>query len=106
MVKRKLQTDGDIGCHLSNAIIKKEIFSQGKSFLQYEILKIEGKQDVMDIVHTYVPKSQRGQGIASKLCERAFQKAQEWGMTVRPSCNYVQNTFLARHPSFMAQLEG
>ncbi|ERN08609.1 hypothetical protein AMTR_s00017p00173900 [Amborella trichopoda] len=68
-----------------------------KAFIQYH-LRNSGK--VMDIVHTYVPSSKRGQGLASHLCISAFNHAKLHSMSVIPTCSYVSETFLVRNPSW------
>ncbi|XP_043719954.1 acetyltransferase At1g77540-like [Telopea speciosissima] len=67
-----------------------------KAYLQYE-LRNGGK--VMDIVHTFVPSSKRGLGLASHLCVSAFNHAKANSMSVIPTCSYVSDTFLPRNPS-------
>ncbi|KAL4183521.1 hypothetical protein AMTRI_Chr11g98670 [Amborella trichopoda] len=59
-----------------------------KAFIQYH-LRNSGK--VMDIVHTYVPSSKRGQGLASHLCISAFNHAKLHSMSVIPTCSYVSH---------------
>ncbi|KAI3879761.1 hypothetical protein MKX03_000380 [Papaver bracteatum] len=66
-----------------------------KAYLEY-VLRNGGK--VMDIVHTFVPSSKRGQGLASILCVSALNHAQEHSLSVIPSCSYVSDTFLPRNP--------
>ncbi|KAA8538454.1 hypothetical protein F0562_028000 [Nyssa sinensis] len=68
-----------------------------KAYLQYE-LRDGGK--VMDIVHTFVPTSKRGLGLASHLCVSAFTHAKSHSMSVIPTCSYVSDTFLPRNPSW------
>ncbi|KAG9444041.1 hypothetical protein H6P81_015381 [Aristolochia fimbriata] len=72
-----------------------------KAFLQYE-LKKKGK--VMDMLHTYVPASKRGQGLASHLCVAAFNHAKEHSLAVIPTCSYISDTFLPRNPSWNSLL--
>ncbi|CAI0393113.1 unnamed protein product [Linum tenue] len=43
----------------------------------------------MDIVHTFVPPSKRGLGMASHLCVAAFRHAGANSISVIPSCSYV-----------------
>ncbi|KAI3990700.1 hypothetical protein MKX01_023000 [Papaver californicum] len=43
----------------------------------------------MDIVHTFVSSSKRGQGLASILCVSALNHAQNRSLSVIPSCSYV-----------------
>ncbi|KAI3899089.1 hypothetical protein MKW92_040071 [Papaver armeniacum] len=66
-----------------------------KAYLEY-VLRNGGK--VMDIVHTFVPSSKRGQGLASILCVSALNHAQKHSLSVIPSCSYVSDTFLPRNP--------
>ncbi|MCL7039248.1 hypothetical protein MKW94_019506 [Papaver nudicaule] len=68
-----------------------------KAYLEYE-LRNGGK--VMDIVHTFVPSSKRGQGLASILCVSALNHAQNHSLSVIPTCSYVSDTFLRRNPQW------
>ncbi len=52
---------------------------------------------LIDLQHTYVPKSARGHGVAEALAEAAFEYAREHGDRVVPSCPFVR-TWLRRHP--------
>lgn len=58
----------------------------GKAYVQYVVR--EGGR-VMDIVHTFVPSTKRGLGIASLLCTSAFAHARTHSMSVIPTCSYV-----------------
>ncbi|XP_020236541.1 acetyltransferase At1g77540 isoform X2 [Cajanus cajan] len=66
-----------------------------EAFVQY-VLREKGK--VMDLVHTFVPPSKRGLGLASLLCVAAFHHAQSRSLSIVPSCSY--DTFLPRNPSW------
>ncbi len=57
-----------------------------EAYLEYVVRK-DGK--VMDIIHTYVPSSKRGLGMASHLCVAAFNHAKSRSITVIPTCSYV-----------------
>ena len=57
-----------------------------KAYLEY-VLRDGGK--VMDILHTFVPSSKRGLGLASHLCVAAFNHAKSHSLSVIPSCSYV-----------------
>ncbi|EXC01106.1 hypothetical protein L484_025477 [Morus notabilis] len=57
-----------------------------KAYLQYA-LRDDGK--VMDLVHTYVPPSKRGLGLASHLCVAAFDHAKSHSLSVIPTCSYI-----------------
>jgi len=54
----------------------------------------------IDFYHTYVPEVFRGRGIAEKLCKAAFEYAEQHGLTVIPSCSYVSDAYLKRHPEY------
>lgn len=58
----------------------------GKAYVQYVVR--EGGR-AMDIVHTFVPSTKRGLGIASLLCTSAFTHARTHSMAVIPTCSYV-----------------
>lgn len=57
-----------------------------KAYLQY-LIKNGGK--VMDMIHTFVPSSKRGLGLASHLCLAAFNHADAHSLSVIPSCSYI-----------------
>lgn len=57
-----------------------------EAYIQY-VLREDGK--VMDLVHTYVPSSKRGLGMASHLCVAAFNHAKSHSISVIPTCSYV-----------------
>ena len=54
---------------------------------------------VMTIVHTEVPPSVGGRGIAGALVQTAFDAARAEGWKVRPACSYAA-AWLARHPAY------
>ena len=54
----------------------------------------------LDLYHTYVPEVFRGRGIAEKLCKAAFEHAKKEGLSVIPSCSYVSDYYLKRHPEY------
>jgi hypothetical protein len=51
---------------------------------------------LIDLQHTYVPASARGQGVAEALAEAAFEYARDQGYRVVPSCPFVR-MWLRRH---------
>ncbi|XAR62805.1 hypothetical protein NMG60_11017686 [Bertholletia excelsa] len=73
-----------------------------KAYLQY-VERGGGK--VMDMVHTFVPPSKRGLGLASHLCVSAFTHAKSHAMSVIPTCSYVSDTFLPRNPSWKSVVQ-
>ena len=54
----------------------------------------------LDLYHTYVPEVFRGRGIAERLCKTAFEYAKAEELTVIPSCSYIADTYLKRHPEY------
>lgn len=52
----------------------------------------------MDLYHTEVPPAFRGQGIAERLADAAFNYADAHGLSVIPSCPYISGVYLTRHP--------
>ena len=44
---------------------------------------------VIDLQHTVVLPTHRGQGLAGVLAERAFEDARAQGLTVIPTCSFV-----------------
>lgn len=70
-----------------------------KAYLEYHV-DTHGNSQIMDILHTYVPPSKRGLGLAYHLCVAAFNHAQSRSLPVIPSCSYVSDTFLPRNPSW------
>ena len=54
---------------------------------------------VMTIVHTGVPSSVGGRGIAGALVQAAFDMARAEGWKLRPACTYAA-VWLARHPAY------
>ena len=57
-----------------------------KAYIEY-VLRNDGK--VMDLVHTFVPSSKRGLGLASHLCVAAFNHAKSHSISIIPTCSYV-----------------
>lgn len=59
-----------------------------KAYIEY-LLRENNDGQVMDLVHTYVPSSKRGLGLASHLCIAAFNFAKSNSLSIIPSCSYV-----------------
>ncbi len=59
---------------------------------------------LINIVHTEVPSSAEGRGVAAALVKAALTHAREQGWTVRPSCSYVR-TYMRRHAETQDLLE-
>lgn len=56
----------------------------------------------IDLYHTYVPEVFRGRGVAERLCKAAFEYAKAKQLTVLPSCAYISDAYLKRHPEYEA----
>ncbi|EME32819.1 uncharacterized protein Gasu_01780 [Galdieria sulphuraria] len=65
-----------------------------QAFLEYRYLGT----NLIDFYHTFVPPEGRGTGVAAKLCDEAFAFARSTNAKVKPSCSYVSQTYLPKHP--------
>ena len=72
----------------------------GEAFLEYRLVvqprtssgRGGASPAAMDMVHTYVPGSKRGRGLAARLCDAAFAHARSHSMRVIPTCSYISVT--------------
>ena len=71
-----------------------------EAFLLY---KIAG--NAMDIPDTFTPPELRGRGIAEQLALAAFEYAKKNNMKVIPTCPYISETFLRKHPELESMVE-
>jgi hypothetical protein len=55
--------------------------------------------NVLELIHTEVPESMRGTGVASELAQSALSWAREHHAKVDVICPYVAG-YLARHPEY------
>ncbi len=69
-----------------------------ESHLEY--VKME---NVLNLIHTYVPNALRGNGIAGKIVKTALTYAEENNLKIIPSCFYVA-TYIQRHKEYEALL--
>jgi predicted GNAT family acetyltransferase len=60
------------------------------------------KDGELDIIHTYVPKSIEGQGIAAALVKAAYDYALANDLKPCATCAYAV-VWLKRHPSYIGQ---
>lgn len=56
-------------------------------------------EDTVDINHTFVDESLRGQGMAGKLMEAAVNQIQSQGKKAVPTCSYAVKWFV-KHPEY------
>lgn len=69
--------------------------SAGK--LLAEVIFPGSSEKVVEITHTFVDESLRGQGVAGKLMEALAQKLRDEGKTAVPACSYAAAWFES-HP--------
>lgn len=50
-------------------------------------------EKVIEINHTFVDSSLRGQGVASKLVEMVYDYAKENSLLIKPTCSYAVKWF-------------
>jgi predicted GNAT family acetyltransferase len=62
-----------------------------------ELLYAPLSDDLLELQHTEVPPSGRGQGVGDALVRAALAYARERGLRVVATCPYVQ-VWLRRHP--------
>lgn len=55
------------------------------------------REGVIDLVHTFVPRAARGEGVGEALVERALDHARSEGLKVIATCPFVR-AWLADHP--------
>lgn len=74
------------------------IYAEGKGGkLLAEISFHEAGDETMDIDHTYVDESLRGQGVAGNLMEMAVDAIERRGKKITASCSYAA-VWLEKHP--------
>ena len=66
-----------------------------KALLDYTI-----NDKKMDLFHTFTDPELRGQGLAEQLAQAAFEHAKKNNMEVIPTCEYVRDSFLKKHPEW------
>jgi predicted GNAT family acetyltransferase len=61
---------------------------------------------VLDLRSTVVEEVLRGKGIAGALCVAAFDYAAAVGARVVPTCSYIRDNFVPKHPRYAALVLG
>lgn len=69
-------------------------------YLSYELA-----DGVLDLQHTVVDPSMRGQGLGGRLVETAMVHARQEQLSVRPTCPFIPS-WLAEHPEHQDLVEG
>jgi|WetSurMetagenome_2_1015567.scaffolds.fasta_scaffold245445_3 uncharacterized protein len=64
------------------------------AYLQYEL-----SNDQISLLHTEVPASMEGKGIASALAKTGLEFARTNNLYVIPQCEFVQG-YIQRHPEY------
>jgi len=67
----------------------------GIAVLEYS----EPRPGVLDLLHTAVPRTARGAGVADALVRTALEFARDHGQKIIPACPYVAS-WLGRHPEY------
>lgn len=62
-----------------------------------EFEKIE--PNILDLIHTVVPKELGGQGIGSKLVKGTLQYIRDNNLKLIPTCSFVEN-YISKHPEW------
>ena len=75
--------------------------SAQRCVLEYELMDGEGEKGTMAITETFVPPRLRGKGLASLLCDAAFDYAESKEWTINPICTYVRD-WVAKRPHRLA----
>jgi len=76
-----------------NVVVGRIHTKDKENYLEYVL---DNKDNVMDMIHTFVSPSRRGQKLAFRITSTAFELAVSRGWRVRPSCTYISKTFLPR----------
>ena len=65
-----------------------------RSFIDYQV-----RGDKVYLIHTEVPETLQGRGVAEALVEKALTYIENKGQKIVPLCAYVQ-IFLKKHPEW------
>ncbi|NLN25570.1 MAG: N-acetyltransferase [Bacteroidetes bacterium] len=64
------------------------------AFIDYKIVK-----DVIDLIHTEVPKEIGGRGVAGEMTETVLMQIELLGYKVKPLCPYIKK-YIERNPEW------
>ena len=65
----------------------------------FAVLEYRMMDGDLALLHTFVPDSARGQGLADKLATTALDYARSEGLHVRPYCRFVAS-YVKRHAEY------
>ncbi len=68
---------------------------KGKKLAEVDFPRLNA--EALEITHTYVDPSLRGQGIAGEMTEMVIAKARKEGLKILPSCAYA-GAYFEKHP--------
>lgn len=88
--------------HRENEIILLD--ENGNLLAQITFPYIDRKGTTVNVNHTFVDTSLRGQGIAGKLMEELIKELQGRNLKAVPSCSYASGWF-EKHPEYSALLK-
>jgi uncharacterized protein len=69
------------------------------------VIRYEKTGDVYDLMHTFVPETLRGHGVADQLVRGALDEIRRQGARFVPTCPFVK-AFLKHHPEYAEGAEG
>ncbi|ARS34276.1 GNAT family N-acetyltransferase [Pontibacter actiniarum] len=64
-----------------------------------EVAYAKPEENVLNLLHTYVPDAYRGQGLATELITTALQYARQHNYKVMATCGAVKK-FMQQHPEY------
>lgn len=64
------------------------------------ILAYTQVNNILDIHHVAVPEPFQGKGLAEKMSVFAFEFAKKNKMKIVPTCDYLAEKFLPKHPEY------
>lgn len=67
----------------------------GPALLEYSL----PREGVIDLLHTFVPRASRSEGVGEALVEHALDHARRNGLKVIPTCPFVR-AWLSEHPGY------
>lgn len=86
----------DVIHHRNSSRFVVELDDGDEAYLDYR----EREDGVLDYVHTFVPESHRGGGIAGQIVLEALEHARRQGRRIKPSCPFVRHVIEDEHPEY------